>query len=279
MIYCGAYSPNLALNGSSQERGNKLMLNAKAPIDSIDGIWKLSGAPYRTCKARSLPAHLLHLIEEGSYRLRTNQREYHVKKGDLIYYYGSETVESFGDHTETVFFSVGFTSDTFKPLPLDCRVLNATGKLKTMFRELYDASLIPDCTRRTLLLFSGLSEILAAIRQIVPQSQLSPEAENPWWQVENALCCQRNFRPTIDELCKMAHCSRSTIVRLCRKATGIPPLARLQQIRMSEAKALLAHSTLNVTQIAGYLGYPRMHEFSREFSSYCGKPPSALRHR
>jgi AraC-like DNA-binding protein len=45
---------------------------------------------------------------------------------------------------------------------------------------------------------------------------------------------------------------------------------------MAEARGLLSYSTLNVTQTAAYLGYSRMHEFSREFSGYFGHTPQSL---
>jgi AraC-like DNA-binding protein len=54
-------------------------------------------------------------------------------------------------------------------------------------------------------------------------------------------------------------------------------MRRIQTVRMEEARGLLLFSTLNVTQVAEYLGYPRLHEFSREFSQYFGAPPSRVR--
>jgi AraC-like DNA-binding protein len=48
----------------------------------------------------------------------------------------------------------------------------------------------------------------------------------------------------------------------------------LQQITMNEARDLLTFSGLNVSATASYLDYPRINEFSREFSKYFGYPPS-----
>ena len=81
---------------------------------------------------------------------------------------------------------------------------------------------------------------------------------------------------TLKELCKIAGYSKSTIIRSCKKVTGGTPMQRIQKLRMEEAKGLLSIAQLNVSQVADYLGYPRIHEFSREFSKYFGKPPSAL---
>ena len=55
------------------------------------------------------------------------------------------------------------------------------------------------------------------------------------------------------------------------------PGKRVQKLRMDEAQGLLALSSLSITEIATYLGYPRVHEFSREYALYFGCPPSHFR--
>jgi AraC-like DNA-binding protein len=251
-------------------------LSIKSPIESIDGIWKFTRDPHKMSKCNSLPGHLLHLVEKGSYRLRANQREYQITEGDLIYYHGSEQVEWEGDENEVIFYSVGFTAPALQALPLECRVFQASDEPKEIFKNLYEASLMPASTEKAFILFSQLTKLLALIEKLRAQFQYSDDSENDWWQVEKYFYSLQHFRPSIDELCEHAVCSRSTIVRLCRKATGSTPLSRLQEIRMAEAKALLKNSTLNVTQVSEYLGYPRIHEFSREFSQYFGNSPTAM---
>ncbi|MHC4874825.1 MAG: helix-turn-helix domain-containing protein [Planctomycetota bacterium] len=54
-------------------------------------------------------------------------------------------------------------------------------------------------------------------------------------------------------------------------------MQRLRSLRMSEARGLLIYSSLNITQIAQYLDYPRVHEFSREFKKYFGVSPRDVR--
>lgn len=248
----------------------------KTPIESIDGIWKFERDPKRTSKCNSLPGHLLHLVESGSYRLKTNGREYSISQGDLIYYHGSEQVEWIGDDSEVTFYSVGFTASGLKPLPLECRVFQSTDEPKEIFKNLYETSLKPDSSDKSFYLFAQLMKLLYEIEKLRVQFEYDAQGDDQWIQVEKYFYSQRNFRPALDEMCEKAKCSRSTIVRKCRKITGKAPLARMQEIRMAEAKALLKNSTLNVTQVAEYLGYPRIHEFSREFSHFFGLPPTAF---
>jgi AraC-like DNA-binding protein len=46
---------------------------------------------------------------------------------------------------------------------------------------------------------------------------------------------------------------------------------------MRHARALLRYTPMSVTEVALYLGYPRVHEFSREFRRRYGAAPSSAR--
>ena len=258
-----------------EDRFKKPNLSVKCPVESIGGIWKFHRSAKKNGKSNTPPGHhLLHLVEKGSYRLKANKREYTISEGDLIYYHGSEQVEWIGDETEVIFYSVSFFAPLLQPLPLDYRVFQSTDEPKELFKNLYKVSLMPASMGKNLILFSQLTRLLAQIEQIRTQFQTSSDSDNIWWEVEKYFYANKNFRPAIDDMCEKAKCSRSTLVRKCKKATGKAPLARMRELRMAEAKALLKNSTLNVTQISEYLGYPRIHEFSREFSKYFWYPPT-----
>jgi len=248
----------------------------KSPVESLDGIWKFTREANRRSRCISLPGHLLHFIESGSYCLKTNGREYNISPGDLIYYHGSEQVEWIGGNSEVIFYSIGFSASGLKPLPLERRVFQSAEELKKRFKNLYEVSLQPNSSEKAFYLFSQLMKLLYEIEKLRVQFEYVADSDNIWSNIEKFFYAQRNFRPAIDELCEKAKCSRSTILRICKKITGKSPLARMQELRMAEAKALLKNSTLNVTQVAEYLGYSRIHEFSREFSHYFGHPPTSF---
>lgn len=248
------------------------------PVEGISGVWRFSREPGGYHRARSLPGHLLHLVLEGSYVLRTNGREYTVRPHDVIYYHETEEVEWLGNEKRVSFYSVGFIAPGLEPLPLERRVFRSDAGLRESFARLYAASLRPRDLRRALGLHGELLEILAAIdwwRREAPAEQ--PSGAAAWWELENRLRERRMFRASLDELARESHRSRASVVRACRAATGESPMKRLREVRMAEARGLLGFSTLNVSQVAEYLGYPRVHEFSREFRRESGEPPSAVR--
>jgi len=250
------------------------------PVEGVSGVWRFSREPGGYHRARSLPGHLLHLVLEGFYRLRTNGREYDIRPADVIYYHETEEVEWLGNAGRVSFYSVGFLAPGLPPLPPERRVFASDEAIRAAFEDLYAASLLPRDSRRALGIHAALLRIVAGIdwwRQPAPAAPA--ESAALWWRLERWLRERRRFRSTIDELAAEAGCSRATVVRACRAATGESPMRRLRGVRMAEARGLLGFSTLNVGQVAEYLGYGRIHEFSREYRKACGHPPSAARGR
>jgi AraC-like DNA-binding protein len=248
------------------------------PLEGISGVWRFSREPGGYHPARSLPGHLLHLVLEGAYRLRTNGREYDIRAGDVIYYHETEEVEWLGNAERVSFYSVGFLAPGLPPLPPERRAFTSSPAMRAAFEDLYAASLLPRGARRALGIHAALLRVVLDIDWWQRPAPAEPaEAAALWWRLERWLREKRRFRSNIDELAAEAGSSRSSVVRACRAATGESPMRRLRQVRMAEAQGLLRFSTLNVGQVAEYLGYGRIHEFSREYRRCCGQPPSALR--
>ncbi|WP_299556394.1 AraC family transcriptional regulator [Seonamhaeicola sp.] len=245
------------------------------PVESITGVWEFHRPSNFKYLCYSLPGHLLHLVTKGSYTVRINSRVYEVNEGDVIYYYESEEVESIGNETEVTFYSVGFQASKLSPLSIENRVFQSTSGMQLSFKRLFEGYSSYEAKPRPYKTFAALMDILSGINELYRMSQdKDEENEELWWALERRIREQKMFRPSLSDLSEIAGYSRATVIRSCKKVTGLTPQSRMQIIRMEEAKGLLSFANLNVSQVAEYLGYPRMHEFSREFSRYFGKPPS-----
>jgi AraC-like DNA-binding protein len=250
-----------------------------APIEAVVGVWQFVREPFfRTATARSLPGHLLHLLTAGHYRLTANGREYRVTAGDMVYYHESEAVAWEGDASQVVFYSVGFLAPQMRPLPIERRVFRASARMRWTFAQLY-AAWESGRQQRALVVYARLADLLAAVQQagLTESVDAPPDAARLWWEAENVVRRRRLFRPTLKQICQAAATSRGTLIRACRQATGTTPIRRLREIRMEEARGLLQFAHLNVTQIADYLGYGRIHEFTRDFTAFHGRPPREFR--
>lgn len=240
------------------------------------GVWEFKRPPFFKYLCYSLSGHLLHLVTKGSYVVKINGTAYQVNEGDIIYYYESEEVETIGGKNEVVFYSVSYQASGLLPLPIEKRVFSSSKKLRKIFSRLYRGFSSDSATSKKFIAYSALLDIMNRIGATFLDYGNNAEKKELWWAVESRVRRDKNFRPSLDELLRIAGYSRSTLIRSCKKTTGDTPINRIQKIRMEEAKSLLSFANLNVTQVAEHLGYIRIHEFSREFSKYFGEPPSRL---
>ena len=91
---------------------------------------------------------------------------------------------------------------------------------------------------------------------------------------------QRFCEPwTLDKLARLAHLSRTSLLRIFRQATGQSPIDYLIRLRVEAAQRMLLGSDLSITEIALEAGFPDSNYFARQFRRVCGCTPSAFRHR
>jgi len=82
---------------------------------------------------------------------------------------------------------------------------------------------------------------------------------------------------TLEEICRHFCCSRSHISHLFKSRIGKSIREFLTDLRIEDAKALLAHSELNVTEIAYSVGFGDSNYFSNVFKARVSMSPSAYR--
>ena len=81
----------------------------------------------------------------------------------------------------------------------------------------------------------------------------------------------------LDDLLKIAHMSRSNLMRVFRKATGQPPIEYLVRLRIQRAMELLRGTDLSVTEIALEVGFNDSNYFTRSFRKATGLSPRKYR--
>lgn len=80
----------------------------------------------------------------------------------------------------------------------------------------------------------------------------------------------------LDQICRYAGLSKSTLLRTFTKSKGITPYRYLETIRVNEAKKLLEQGMAPV-EVATHTGFTDQSHFSNYFSSLIGLAPSAYR--
>ena len=82
---------------------------------------------------------------------------------------------------------------------------------------------------------------------------------------------------TLEELAAGCHLSAPHFTDLCRRQTGMPPLALLIRLRLQRAMDLLQQGNHNVAEAALAVGYDDPFYFSRLFRKHMGMSPSSCR--
>ncbi len=253
--------------------------NVTAPVECICGVWHMSREKSdREILARSTAGHLLHYILKGKKDLTVNGRKYSLKTGDVVYYYEFEEVKSIV-REDLDFISVSFLASGMSPFPLSKRFIHTKDtRLAAMFTGLFEKYNQPDSYIKKVECHNQLLRIL---ENLIPETgnneTTSPGQHKLWPKIESWIRRERKYRPSIDDICTQFKVSPATVARACRAATGgMTPTRYFRAFRLEEAQALLRYSGMNISEIAQYLEYPRLHEFSREFSKYFGCPPSSF---
>ncbi|MBN2641872.1 MAG: helix-turn-helix transcriptional regulator [Victivallales bacterium] len=86
----------------------------------------------------------------------------------------------------------------------------------------------------------------------------------------------REYRktPSLEHIARGCGLSSSRISELFRQSFGMSPMQYANDIKIRKAEQLLAHSDMNVSQIAEYLGFSSIHYFSRFYKKHTGTSPS-----
>jgi AraC-like DNA-binding protein len=250
------------------------------PVDAVIGVWHLEREPYHRIRTHSTPGHLLHLLTKGRYNLTIDKRPYTATEGDIIAYYNAEEVVWIENEVPVEFYSVAFQAPGLTPLPVESRVFRVPEYFKRLFEEIFASFNATESPASTLRCFNALHSVLAGIYTTVGAHLTSRvEPGSLWWEVEQNLYERSQWRPSIKELCRISGVSAATLIRLCRAATGMPPHKRITHLRLRHALGLLRYTAMSVTEASILLGYPRLQEFSREFSEFYGYPPKEAEKR
>lgn len=123
-----------------------------------------------------------------------------------------------------------------------------------------------------LLLLSDILENYGTpfLRTVAPPSREAAEVA----RVCEFIDAHYAERLRLDELCRAAHMSKSTLLRSFVKVRGITPYRYLQSVRINRAKELLEQGT-QPAQAALLAGFADQSHFSNAFHTFFGLSPAA----
>ena len=114
-------------------------------------------------------------------------------------------------------------------------------------------------------------------REVLDSDTDSAQISDLVLQADAWMAAHLDSKEPVARLCDYLNISQSSLYRRFRKEAGISPLERFQQLRMTEAKRLLAGGGSTVKEIAFDLGYAHFNDLSRAYRKHFGKSPTGDR--
>ncbi|MFJ9680341.1 AraC family transcriptional regulator N-terminal domain-containing protein [Streptomyces sp. NPDC101194] len=149
-------------------------------------------------------------------------------------------------------------------------LLDAAVRLVRLLERPRDRDMLAPLVKREILWRLITSEQGATVRQIgLADSKLSHIARAVHWIRENY---KQPFR--VDDVAELIGMSTSAFYRNFQAVTGMSPIQFQKQIRLHQARLLLAAHPKDIAYIGYRVGYDSPSQFSREYRRLFGAPPS-----
>ncbi|MDX3235097.1 AraC family transcriptional regulator [Streptomyces sp. ME03-5709C] len=149
-------------------------------------------------------------------------------------------------------------------------LLDAVVRLLRLLDEPRDRAVLAPLVKREILWRLITGEQGAAVRQLgLADSGLSHVARAVRWIREHYA---EAFR--VEDVARLSGMSVSAFYRNFQSVTAMSPIQFQKQIRLQEARLLLATHPGDVTGVGHRVGYDNPSQFSREYRRQFGAPPS-----
>ncbi len=82
---------------------------------------------------------------------------------------------------------------------------------------------------------------------------------------------------TLDELARVAGCSRSQLGRRVKRVLGVSPTQHVLRVRVEAATRMLAESDMPIVDVAGRCGFYDQSDFTKRFARLTNRTPAQFR--
>ncbi len=241
-----------------------------SPIRSIPLVDCFERPHGLTAAASSLPGHLIQFTIRGVCEHDVQGRRHTLRRGEMIWFHNDESVHVSVRRGPWRFYTLNFTAPSLPPPGDEARVFKAPERIEKDFARLHDAWRgEPPGLERTLRVHALTNALLARVCRERPVIQTAFNAASSeagvWWALEHELRRDLAQPISLSKMTAMTGKSAATLARACRAATGLPPMRRIKQVRLSLARGLVRFGDQPISHIAYRVGYDRVHELSRDY--------------
>lgn len=230
--------------------------------------------------------YVIGFVEDGQRILSCRNKEYSIERGNIILFNPGDN-HACVQSDDGTFDYRGFNIS--KSIMLDLAE-EVTGKrqLPGFFKNVINNDEIT-CYLRPLheMVMNGISEfgkeesLLFLISALIQNYGQSFESCVPECRQEIEKACEfirQHFseRIYLDQICRYAGLSKSTLLRAFTKSKGVTPYRYLETIRINKAKELLGNG-MQPAEAAMQTGFSDQSHFTNYFNSFIGLTPGVYR--
>lgn len=230
--------------------------------------------------------YVIGFIEEGQRTLSCKNQEYGIKKGDIVLFNPGDNHACVQSNDSTLDYrSFHITKEVMRDLAEDVtgsRVLPGFSKtvicdeemtcyLRPLHELVMEGSCEFDKEEHLLLLLSTLIQKYGQ-----PFECCIPECPD---EIEKACAFMEEHyaeRIYLNQICRCAGLSKSTLLRAFTKFKGVTPYSYLENIRIGKAKRLLEQG-VSPMEAALQTGFSDQSHFTNYFSRFIGLAPGVYR--
>lgn len=226
---------------------------------------------YTTGSLQSYSMPCIGYLTEGMGIFFFEGKTYYAQKGDLIYIAKDTKYYSiwYGD-PEIKFYSVSF--DFTQPYSFyDYRFQIIRGFDGNIFDKIYQ-----NYQSHPMRAMSVMYELLDTLYAKMETGGSPIKSEG----VDTAIAhIEQHFAEplVIDDLCRLCHCSRSSLFELFKKRTGVSPIIYKHNLMIQHALDMLAHTDLTVDEVSQKTGFSSSNYFRTVFRKMTGKSPKEVK--
>lgn len=260
----------------SHEEAFAIALSDLFPIENILIGTTHPFPTYRVKRRANGKSYLFEFVLEGEGEVRFSEKTQKLIGGDLLVI-GKDDPHDYRSNPKNpmkklwVSFSSEYLGNMLKNYRIRSGVYRAD--VKKEFSALYGVAKIDTSPQNK---FFEIAELLHSIVMKTARTAFE-QAEDLLSNIKNALLSSIYSKKNLDEIASDLFMSKSNLIRIFKKQTGLTPYQFLLNEKLSVAKTLLSTTTMQVKTISELLCFSDEHYFSFLFKQKTGLTPSEYR--